>query len=753
MSKALALKKHPLHLWYKVAIATAAVALLSLTFWFGSDSLYSGRLTGLVPNLSPQLLYPVTVTNVTVTPDTMVYGSTSLRSQMSISFTLPRVVTNFKIQVLDQSNRLVKQIGIPSTNGPGSFTNAFGWDGRGDGTNYTGFAPIGTYKIVFSAAQSTSVSKTVYITSGTPDTFTGDGNPLSARSVTTSHLTYGVRTPAMFVSYSLSRAVNNVTVKVIDSSDRVVRVLEAPTSRAAGSYSVALGWDGTGDGVTYSGNAPVGTYKIAITTDAWTDYQTVYIDSVSGGQNYNGLIIYNASQPSNETVINYDANQKSHVYFSLLRPAYVTAEVYRADSNSIVRRLKNSEYWSTLNTQLNVEWDGRTDENNVQGGYFQIRISARDASTGLTENVNYNVQVIRTSGGTGNFQFTQVTMDPLVFDARVSPVIRFNFTVNQLPASTLTAQIYDNSGSRLVAYLTVLGPYNSNSAYYSYYAEWDGIDRINGAQAYPGSYKLKLAATNANYGTITRDEPFQVVLAGTSGGYNPVGNVYGPYPTCDRNNPYINQNCNNGYIPEPIFPRCNNFEDVAENSSMCPAVKFAVSKGFMKGYPDGTIGLNKTIKRAEYLAVIQKAFGFYLEQYNAAADYNLGFRDLVGNQGEWYMPYIKTFSRLGIMKGYPDGTMKPEKTMTTAELYVSIVNAILNSPGRVARFSIPSRTIYQAFDDVPVNQSTNWYARVAMFARENNLVTGREFNPGKAITRGQVIKLIYDMYQKGMLAM
>lgn len=750
MSKALALKKHPMHLWYKVAIVVAATALLSLSFIFGKDSLYSGRLTGFVTdlNVQPLSLYPVAVTNVTIAPDTMVYGSTALRSQMSVSFTNPRVVTNFKIQVLDQANRLVKQIGAASPNGPGSVTNGFAWDGRGDGTNYTGFAPIGTYKMVFSASQSTSVIRSVYITSGAPVTDDGNlGNPLSARSVTTSRLTYGVRTPAMFVSYSLNRAVNNATVRVIDSNDRLVRVLEAPAARAAGSYSVALGWDGTGDGSTYGGNVPVGTYKIAITTDAWTDYMTVYIDSVGGSQNYNGQILYSTSLPSNEAVINYDLNQKTHLYFYLARPAYVTADIYNVDNGSIVRRLKNAEYWSTLNSQLNVEWDGRTDNNTVQGGNYQFRIAARDASTGLTENASYNVQLIRTNSSTGNFQFTQLTLDPLVFDARVNPLIRFNFTVSQLPTN-LTAQVYDSNGSRLVAYLTVLGPYNSNSAYYSYYTEWNGVDRNSGTQAYPGMYKLKIGATNANYGTINREENFQVVLAGQGG---TIGNIYGPYPSCDPNNPYIAQNCNN-YQQQPTA-RCNNFSDVSATSSMCPAVQYAVSKGFMKGYNDGTIGLNKTIKRAEYLAVIQKAFAFYLEPYNQFTDGTLGFNDLNGKQGEWYMPYIKTFSRAGIMKGYPDRTIKPEKTMTTAELYVSLINAVLNSPGRIARFSIPSASIYQAYDDVPVGQSTNWYARIAMFARENNLVTGTSFGPGKSITRGQVIKLIYDMYQKGMIAM
>ena len=115
------------------------------------------------------------------------------------------------------------------------------------------------------------------------------------------------------------------------------------------------------------------------------------------------------------------------------------------------------------------------------------------------------------------------------------------------------------------------------------------------------------------------------------------------------------------------------------------------------------------------------------------------------------MPYLKTFKRRGLIAGYPDGLVRPERTMSTAELYLVFFKSVLNAPFDIANFSISSYVPFAPYIDTPVNIDTLWYVRYAAFAKLNDLVTTERFYPARGITRGQVIKLVYDTYQKGLI--
>ena len=195
---------------------------------------------------------------------------------------------------------------------------------------------------------------------------------------------------------------------------------------------------------------------------------------------------------------------------------------------------------------------------------------------------------------------------------------------------------------------------------------------------------------------------------------------------------------------------CGNFTDVSPSSSLCPAISFVTSHGIFGGYGDGTLKTNRVISRSEILSVIQKAFGYTLDSYNRNIDGNLGYRDL--NTNLPYMPYFKTFIRLNLMKGYPDGTMRPDRTMNTAELYLVFLKAAVQSPRNSANFSLDSSVKYPPFNDTPLTADTRWYIKYAAFAKLNGLVTTANFYPDRGITRGQVIQLIYDTFTKGLIS-
>lgn len=549
----------------------------------------------------------------------------------------------------------------------------------------------------------------------------------------------------MYVSYTVRRDLTEFGIFVKDLSDRVVRTLDLQSPRAIGTYSNATYWDGTGDNATYNGDAPSGRYKIVFTGRYAGGYQTLthYVEITDGASNGNqnvGSVIRDAYLVPNDAGIDATIREPARVYYFLNRPAYVTEEVFFENGNRYFVG-KENQYVSNVDQQQFFEWHGQFSnvDNPVDSGRYYFKITARNLNA-VDESRTFYINVAgrttdSSNNGNANFNFSNVTSDPVDFNSSYSPTIRFSFNLNQAPQSLL-AQIFQGNGTRLVAGLQPTGGYNYSTGQYTYNVTWDGRDQVLNSAAFPGQYSLRLQATSASYGTITASRSFNVNQGGTN--YN--NGYYNPYVT----DPYGN----NGYSSA----RCQSFSDISASDPICPAVQFAFAKGFMRGYPDGTMGLNKVIRRAEYLAVIQKAFNYTLYGYSPFNDGAMGFTDLHGKETEWYMPYIRTFVQLGIMRGYPDRTMKPEKTMTTAELYVSLLKAALNSPGTVARFTLPNAVYYSPFSDTPVSASTSWYINQAEFARRYSLVTGTQFNPGKGITRGQVIKLIYDMKQKGLLA-
>jgi len=93
-----------------------------------------------------------------------------------------------------------------------------------------------------------------------------------------------------------------------------------------------------------------------------------------------------------------------------------------------------------------------------------------------------------------------------------------------------------------------------------------------------------------------------------------------------------------------------------------------IDKGLIKGYPDGTFKPDQDITRAEFMALVNRAFG-----YTAVAP--ITYTDV--KAGSWYAPEVAKAQAAGYISGYPDGTMKPENPITREEV-ATIVARIKN---------------------------------------------------------------------------
>jgi len=100
----------------------------------------------------------------------------------------------------------------------------------------------------------------------------------------------------------------------------------------------------------------------------------------------------------------------------------------------------------------------------------------------------------------------------------------------------------------------------------------------------------------------------------------------------------------------------------------------------------------------------------------------------------WAIRPIALGITLGVIKGYPDDTFKPDKGITRAELVTLLVRTI----GVPTDQELDS----MSFKDVPAN---NWAAKYIDFAVEEGLVMGypnNTFKPNKVVTRAEGVTII-----------
>lgn len=89
------------------------------------------------------------------------------------------------------------------------------------------------------------------------------------------------------------------------------------------------------------------------------------------------------------------------------------------------------------------------------------------------------------------------------------------------------------------------------------------------------------------------------------------------------------------------------------------------SKGLIQGYEDGTFKPGNTITRAEFVTLMNNAKGFWSEG-------SINFSDV--KNGSWFYSVVARAVAAGYVKGYSDGSFKPNNTITRAEAAMMIAN-------------------------------------------------------------------------------
>lgn len=110
------------------------------------------------------------------------------------------------------------------------------------------------------------------------------------------------------------------------------------------------------------------------------------------------------------------------------------------------------------------------------------------------------------------------------------------------------------------------------------------------------------------------------------------------------------------------------YSDVSQKDWSYEAIGFMTEKGMIKGYEDGTFRPKEAVTRAEFATIASRFDALRTGEANR-------FSDLP--ETHWAVEAINSAAAKGWVKGYPDGTFKPDQKITRSEV-VSITNIMLD---------------------------------------------------------------------------
>jgi S-layer homology domain len=190
----------------------------------------------------------------------------------------------------------------------------------------------------------------------------------------------------------------------------------------------------------------------------------------------------------------------------------------------------------------------------------------------------------------------------------------------------------------------------------------------------------------------------------------------------------------------PAVPASNTVaqaSDVAGNWAE-PFIKVLVEKDIIKGYPDGTFKPDQPITRAEFAALLNKAFD--LQPIKEGRK----FKDVPNRY--WAAEVIQKAYRSGFLAGYPSGTFAPKQNIVRIQSLVSLVNGSKLEPSG-------NLDLNSVFGDAAQVPSYGQNALIAATQRcvavsaeyDSSQLPGGNFGPNTVATRADVAAYIHQV--------
>lgn len=165
------------------------------------------------------------------------------------------------------------------------------------------------------------------------------------------------------------------------------------------------------------------------------------------------------------------------------------------------------------------------------------------------------------------------------------------------------------------------------------------------------------------------------------------------------------------------------------------AIKQAVELGIVDGYPDQSFKPDRKVTRAEFVVMMAKA----LNGEGNSGKLSFKDRSLIGS---WALEAIQWAVSEGLVKGYQDGSFRPNQSVNRAEMAALISRFLGLAPEG-------TKTGFRDQQDIP-----NWAEKEIAAAAEAGIVNGRSANrfaPLDSATRAEAVVMILRMLENEKL--
>ncbi|WP_310483803.1 S-layer homology domain-containing protein [Chamaesiphon sp. VAR_48_metabat_403] len=177
--------------------------------------------------------------------------------------------------------------------------------------------------------------------------------------------------------------------------------------------------------------------------------------------------------------------------------------------------------------------------------------------------------------------------------------------------------------------------------------------------------------------------------------------------------------------------------DIAGNWAE-PFIRSLVAKDIIKGYPDGTFKPDRPVTRAEFAALLNRAFE--LQSVRSPAK----FKDVTARY--WARTVIQKAYQSGFLAGYPDATFKPDRQINRIESIVALTNGNKFAPSG----NLDLNSVYGDAQQVPSYGQNALIAAtqkcIAVSAEyDNSKLPGGNFGAETVATRADVAAYIHQV--------
>jgi hypothetical protein len=182
----------------------------------------------------------------------------------------------------------------------------------------------------------------------------------------------------------------------------------------------------------------------------------------------------------------------------------------------------------------------------------------------------------------------------------------------------------------------------------------------------------------------------------------------------------------------PAFAQVS-FSDVSSNYWSASFIQALATRDIIAGFPDGTFRPDEPVTRAQFAAIVRKAFP------NAPRIRTpINFSDVSGSY--WARQAIQDAYATGFLAGYPDGTFRPNENISRAQALVALSNGLSYTA------SGAPESVLQVYSDAG---NIPGFARNSIAAAtERRIVVNypnvQVLNPTQVGTRAEVAAFVYQ---------